>query len=264
MEWFRTAFGLYTLQSAAKVRQLIQYRVDFFFGVLLTFGFSIMGPLFQFLIFTKTRGYPGWTFDQMLVLQGVLLTSTGICNSLFGGVRQQIDQLVQRGELDRLLLKPFPPLMLLLTGGFSPYAVGTIILGIVVLSLACARAGIVVLASSVALFLLMLSAGVVLFAAAVILYAALSVRWVYTGRLGEIIDKVWQFGEFPSEIYPPALSTVFMTALPLMVFAYWPAQALLGRLSPMAWLALAGAVAVCALAALGWRRQLRRYTSAGG
>jgi ABC-2 type transport system permease protein len=262
--WLRMAGGLYALQSGAKVRQLIQYRTDFFFGVLLTFGFSIMGPLFQFLIFTKTRGYPGWTFDQMLVLQGVLLTSTGICNSLLGGVRQQIDQLVQRGELDRLLLKPFPPLMLVLTGGFSPYAVGTIVLGIVVLSIACARAGIVVLASSIGLFLVMLTAGVTLFAAAVILYATLSVRWVYTGRLGEIIDKVLQFGEFPSEIYPPILSTVFMTILPLTVFAYWPAQALLGRLGPMAWVALAGAITVCTLAALGWRGQLRRYTSAGG
>jgi ABC-2 type transport system permease protein len=247
-----------------RLQALMQYRADFAVGVLATFGFSAIGPIFQFLIYQQSDGYPGWTFEQILLFQAMVLLGGGIREALFGGIRVQIGLLVQGGELDRLLLRPYPPLLLILTSGFSPYALGTLLVGACAVAWAAGNARTDISASAAVLFLLFVAAGVLLALAVQVLYCVLTVRWVYPGRLGEAMDKVRGLGEVPLEVYPPLVRTVLSTLLPLSVATHWPVQTLLGRVTPVAGTACGGAVAVWLLVRCAWARQLRRYASAGG
>jgi ABC-2 type transport system permease protein len=264
MERIKAAAGLLLLQVEIKLQRLMQYRADFFMGVLVSFGFSLMGPLFQFLLYTATKGYPGWSWSQILLFQGVMLLVGGLRDTFFGEVRQQIGQLMEKGEFDRLLLKPCPPLVFLLTSGFSPYAFGTLLVGVGAVAWAWIAGGSAITVWAVLLFLLFLGASVLLHLSSIVLFSALTVRWVFTMRLDEMMDKVLRFGEFPLNIYPLALRTIFVTALPFSVAVHWPAQALLGRLDPAAWLAFGAALVLWMLSYVFWRSQMKRYTSGGG
>jgi ABC-2 type transport system permease protein len=264
VERLRTAAGLFLWQAQVKLQRLMQYRADFFIGVFVSFGFSLMGPLFQFLLYTRTRGYPGWSWSQILLFQGVLLLVGGLRDTLFGEVQMQIDRLMDKGEFDQLLLKPCPPLLNLLVCGFSPKALGTLLVGGSAVTWAWLSSGSPVTLSAILLFLLFLGASILLFSCASIFYCSLTVRWIYTMRLGEMLGKVLMFSDFPLNVYPLALRTVFVTVLPFSIAIHWPAQALLGRLEPGAWIAFCATVAAWALSYMFWLSQMKRYSSGGG
>jgi ABC-2 type transport system permease protein len=264
VRWIGPAVRLFGLQSQVKLQRLMQYRVDFAVGMVACFALSATGPVFQLLIYARTSGYPGWTWRQILVFQAVLLLSTGIREVFFGDVRPQIERLVERGEFDRLLLKPFPPLLHLLSGGFAPHALGTLLAGTGTLIWAARYGGAAPDPVAYLLFVVFLGAATLLHLSVHILYCTLTLRWTYPLRLSESMDRVATFGEYPQEVFPLALRTVLVTVLPLSVATYWPAQALLGRVNAVAWIALAGAVALTVVVVRLWGRQLRHYASAGG
>jgi ABC-2 type transport system permease protein len=264
LRWIGPGLQLFMLQSQVKLQRLLQYRVDFAVGMAACFALSATGPVFQLLIYTRTSGYPGWTWRQILVFQAILLLSTGIREAFFGDVRPQIERLVERGEFDRLLLKPFPPLLLLLTGGFAPHALGTLLAGIGTLFWAERYGGAAPDPVAYLLFVVFLGAATLLHLSVHVLYCTLTLRWTYPMRLSESFDRVATFGEYPQEVFPLVLRTVFLTVLPLSVATYWPAQALLGRANGIAWIALAGAVAVAVAVVRLWGLQMRHYASAGG
>jgi ABC-2 type transport system permease protein len=264
MRWTWTVVSLFLLQTQVKLARMMQYRVDFAVGVLVSLGFSAMMPLFQLLIYSRTRGFPGWSYHQILLFQGVLLVTSGLRELLLGDVRPQIEQLTERGELDRLLTKPFPPLLLILTGGFSPYSFGLIVVGAGTLGYAWAQPGVGVTVGGFALFLVLLCASLMLALSASILYCTLAVRWTYLMRLDETMDKVLGFGNYPLQVYPTFFRVVFLTLLPFSVATFLPAQALLGRVGPSALTATAATLAVFVLMLWFWHRQLEQYTSAGG
>ncbi len=264
MRWLKTALELFSLQSQLKLQQLMQYRLDFFLGILLTFGVAAVGPLLQFLIYTQTKGYPGWNLNQILLFQAVFLLSTGIEATCFGEVRGTLGRLMVRGEFDRLLLKPFPPLLQLFTSGFSPYSLGTLLLGCGIVAWTWLRSGADLTLSAFFSFLVFLTIGVMLSLSASILYCALTVRWVYTSMLRLLLDFMFYYTGRPLDVYPLFWRTLFITVLPFSVAVHWPAQALLGRLDLSAWIA-AGATLIIWLGVLWfWGRQLKQYTSAGG
>jgi ABC-2 type transport system permease protein len=258
------AFGLFGLNSKILLMRKMQYRADFAMGVVVAIGFSALGPLAQFLLYSKSNGYPGWTWDQMLLFQATLLLMGGICDVLFGTLRENIDALMEKGEFDRLLLRPYPPLMLLLTGGFKPYGLGSVLVGVGALVYAGARLGFPGGLSGMSLFLLFAIARILLQISINVLYCFFSVRWVYTMRLGEIMDKVMSYGNYPMEIFPRAIRIVFETFLPFAIACYWPAKALLGPLGWMAAASLAGTVLFLFFTLALWRGQLKSYVSAGG
>ncbi len=240
------------------------YRADFAISIAVSLLFSAMGPLFQFFLYRNSNGYPGWTWDQILVFQAVLLLSNGLCETLLGGVRGQIEGLMQNGEFDRVLLKPWPPLLLILSGGFNPAGLGGLVAGVAAIAWAGWNAGLPGGAVGVAAFLVFLAARLLLQAAVHIVYCALTVRWVYPMRLPEIVDKILNWGNFPLEVFPRILQLVFTTIVPFSLACHWPAKALLGEAGPVSVASLACAAVGFFLCVLFWNAQLKRYSSGGG
>jgi ABC-2 type transport system permease protein len=261
---FGEALGLFLFKSKMLLMRMMQYRFNFVMGLLVAFGFSALGPLAQFLLYSNSNGYPGWNWDQMLLFQAVLLLVNGLTDILFGSVRSAIDSLMEKGEFDRLLLRPYPPLMILLTSGFKPYGLGTVAVGAAGTLWAVVRIGVPAGALGFAFFFVFLMARLLLQAGVHILYCFFTVRWVYPMRLGEITDKILAYGNYPMEIYPAFLRALFTTALPFAIACYWPAKALLGPVSWSAFASLGGTALLVLVAFALWKRQLKSYVSGGG
>lgn len=264
MKVITSLFSLYVIGAKLKIAQAMEYRTDFFLSVAITLTFSLFGPLFQFLIYTKTNGYPGWTFDQILLFQAVLLFWSGIVETLFGEYKEHMHLVVQQGIFDRYLLMPYPTIGLLLTKGFAYRAIGTLSAGAIALYIVINRINVPIGLFEIFMFVLLLVAGIVLYISILILYSIVALRLVYVDRLKEIFQKIVEFGSFPAEIFTGALRFCYLAILPIGIWMYYPSQAILGRLDAFVIWSIMSTVILFLMAIHLWKMHLKKYTSAGG
>ncbi len=263
MSVFKT-IELFAWYARIRLQRNMSYRADFIAGLLISLCNAAVGPLFQFLLFTTTKGYPGWTLPQVMLFQGMVLLFTGICGMLFGRVFENVSTMVWRGDFDRMLILPHRPIKLLLCSGFNAGSVGVMLSGIVLLWVSGRTLGIVVTPVRLALVLLGIVCGLTLFCAFLVGYCILLVMVTRNSRVEEVIMAMFNFAGYPAQIFPKAIATVLSTVLPFLVVAYFPSQVLLGRADA----AVVPGMFVCFLALgvtlLIWERMLKRYTSVGG
>lgn len=254
-------FGQY---SKMKLARGMQYRSDFFMGILISFTYSILAPIFQYLIITQSKGYPRWNWKQAILLQGVILLWLGIRDLLFGEVRGYVEAMVKGGEFDRLLLKPYPAIGVILSSGFYYQALGSIIAGLIVIQIALKQLMLTVSWWKVGVFAGFFMGGILLYMTITILYCVLIIMMTYMGRLGEIVDKLLQFSQNPIDILPSAARIISTTILPIAVWIYFPAETLLNRLDIKSFFSL-GVCIILFLAGIKiWNVSVKKYTSAGG
>ncbi|MCD1258926.1 ABC-2 family transporter protein [Paenibacillus athensensis] len=264
MKRFSGLLRLYVWHMKLSVSRAMMYRFDFVTGLVISIALSGIGPFVQYLYFTNTRGYPGWTLDQVLLFQGLLLLWFGLRDLLFGDLRNTVMNMVWKGEFDRLLLKPYPPIGVLLCSGFQLNGIGSCIAGVSLTVVSYMRLHVPFEWTMAPLLLLLLISGVVLFMAITIFYCAIVIMLVQMGRIGEMMDMVTNFGNYPINIYPALLQMAMVTCLPFAVWTYYPAQILLDRADNGLWLAAACCFGLFGLSIMYWNRSLRKYTSAGG
>ncbi|XEC93610.1 ABC transporter permease [Paenibacillus tarimensis] len=240
------------------------YRADFLLNLVISLVFTSMGPIVQYLIFTQTNGYPGWNTEQILLFQGILLFSMGLNNTILGEVKGTAVNIMRNGDFDRYLIKPYPAIGVLLTGGFSLKHVGTLIAGTAITVYMVIHMRLVPGAVDILLFLWFIAAGVIAYMGITILFCGLVIVLIQMGRLESFLDNVMRFAGYPIELYNGLFRTAFVTLVPLAVLAYLPAQALLRRLDwSMVWGSF-GALLIFVLSLRFWNRCIRKYTSAGG
>jgi len=242
----------------------MQYRVDFFLGIFISLGLSSLGPIFQYLIFSQTRGYPDWNIKQIVLYQGVLLLWFGIKDMLFGEIRSYIETMIKNGEFDMILLKPYPPIGLILSNGFYFQGIGPIIAGLIIIIFSVRSMFLHISFISIILFLLFFLIGIILYMALTIFYCTITIMLVYMNRLGEIIDKFLRFTNYPVEIFMPFLRIIFIVFFPIAVWVYLPTQALLNRVEIYSFISIIGSIIVFTLSIIMWNFTLKKYTSAGG
>jgi ABC-2 type transport system permease protein len=254
----------FILNSKLRMAQAMQYKVDFFLGVFISLSFSCLGAVFQYLIFTQTRGYPRWNLEQIILLQGVMLFWTGIKDLLFAEVRGYVEVMVRDGNFDRLLLKPYSPIGVILASGFYHQALGTILGGLAIMAFAAIRLELAPTPWQVLLFLGFIFCGIILHMAVTVLYCVTAIMLVQMGRLGEILDKLLAFSQYPIDILPAAVRLTMYVVVPIAVWIYFPTEVLLGRLEPIAFLGMGTCFILFLVSLRLWSLGLTRYTSAGG
>ena len=242
----------------------MQYKADFFIGIFLAMTFSSLGPVFQYLIFSQTRGYPRWNLPQIILFQGVMLVWLGLKDLLFGDIRLTVEAMVKGGNFDRLLLKPYSAIGVILAGGFYFQGAGTIIAGGTIVVVAALRLGLTLSWWQPLALAAFLAAGLLLHMAITVLYCITVIMITHMGRLGEILDKLLAFSQFPIDILNPVFRMIITVGIPIAVWIYFPTETLLNRVEPIAMVSVASAGILLWASLLLWKVALKKYTSAGG
>jgi len=255
---------LLALDLQMKLKRALAFRLNFAANLAISLCYSLIFSLFQFCVYAGLRGYPGWRAEQMLLFQAVLLFWTGSVELLFGGVRDYIDLEITYGNLDRLFVSPPQVLVSLLSRGTNVQASATVLAGALASAVMLARLGLRPTWIEALSFAVFFGAGLLFYVALLIVYSACTLFMVKMERLREVFDRVLFFASFPADLYAGAGKALLIVAFPLALWVYLPVQTLLGRLENFAVLAVGTATASFALAVAFWRRQERRYVSAGG
>ncbi|CAM4432827.1 ABC transporter permease [Paenibacillus tarimensis] len=255
---------LYFWNMKISLQKMMVYRFDFIASLLVSILVSGIGPYVQYLYFTRSNGYPGWTLNEMFLFQGLLLLWLGLRDLLFGDIRGYVIKFIRSGDFDKLLIKPYSPVGVILVSGFSLSGIGPCSAGMVVLLVAWSQLNLTLCWETVVLLIVMFISGLLLYLAIIIMFSAITIMLVQMNGIGLIIDRLLGFADYPVDIFPKAVQTVLLTALPFAVWTFYPTQILLGRSDIGMWVASASSLIVLWISLQCWKRCLHHYTSAGG
>jgi ABC-2 type transport system permease protein len=241
------------------------YRANFAISVLHSLLALATGLLSLGIIYSQVDDLRGWDFASAQMVLGVFLTVSALRGLVIGPSLDSLagmDGEVWRGTFDFTLLRPLRTQFLVSVRRWRLFALFDLLLGLLVLGTAVARADVAVTTAQLATFALALAAGLLVLYA-ILLAAASLVFWMPGFMIGWVFDAVFQMARYPVGVYPGWLQLALTWIVPVGIITTVPAAALGGELAPASLVAsLAVAILLVVAASLLFRAGLRRYASA--
>ena len=244
--------------------RLLEYRVSFLFSLLDTAAQLALLVVTYLVLYRFTPELAGWSRADALVLLGVYWIFDGVWSFQLSRNLARVSQLIRRGNLDFLLLRPLPPPFLVACWqGMDLQQLGKIAQGFLLTAYAGHTAGVVWSAGHIL--------GAVAFGLCGLarLYAlrfaiATCTFWVMqTDALYELFYSLFSAARFPVTYFREPVRGVLTYVVPVAFASTFPAQALLGRadyrLLPIGLVLSAAALLA---ATRFWHHAIRAYTSA--
>ncbi|PRY58630.1 ABC transporter permease [Glycomyces artemisiae] len=221
------------------------------------------------VMLTRFEALGGWTMWEVVLLYCMFLAVLGL-QYLFTLHLNRIDEFIQDGTLDQMLVRPVSPLLQLVAREFHLrnlfHHFGTGIVGVLIamagLGLAWTPERVAILAASLVGGTLLLT-GMVLALASLAFWTVRSQVFLFgTAEIQEAVQH------YPATVFGQWFVRAMTFLLPLAFVNYYPVMALTGRadeaMHPLLPYAspLVGS-AVLAVGVVVWRAGLRRYESTG-
>lgn len=242
----------------------MEYRWNFLLQIFYGPAYVLVLFLTMTVVFSKTVSLAGWTYQEAIVLFAVfhLLYSTCLLFFLMS-VRYFLWTGVRIGQPDLVMTKPISTQFLLTFGkpelNQVPLIIGLLILFFYQLFVGQFSIGLI----DVLFFILTFGLGIVIAYTAITTYMTVGFYVTKAAQVVEFFDKVADYSQYPTPIFPASLQLVFFSVIPISFFSFVPTGLLLGKLSPM--------MVVYTVAAAGvfiiinqfvWKKALKHYSSA--
>lgn len=254
---------LYLHMFRLNLKSVAIYDKDFLFGVLAMVlkcatNFSIL-----FILFLVIDDISGWTFDEMMFLYGFSIASYAVWHCFFINTIT-IPTFIQNGELDRFLIRPVNPILLIMMDGFDEDGWGELLFGVVVLIIAAARLDI--LSPALLLLPVYLVFGSLIFAGISIILASISFFTIGESDVTDITMELQELARYPVPIFGQNFGFFLSFVLPIGFAAYYPSRIFLrpGYESIVFFIATpVVGVLFFAFSYYVWTFSLRKYSSSG-
>lgn len=266
--WLRIWFHLriYFLLQTVHLRTALTYEADFWIGIVgvaLTQG---AGIIFVWTIFQHIPSVDGWSLWEVALLYALVVIPRGLVELLCDGM-WNLRAMVNRGELDRLLVRPVSPLLQLITQFSSIHGLGSVLLGSVVLAESVYRLQLAWNGWDVLLLALTLLNAVLLMGSINLLTNCIAF-WdpSASSSFPFLIQNFCDFGKFPLTLYNRLMQFILTWLVPFAFVSYYPGLVLLRRAEASPWLAygtpLSGPLLLLVAISV-WRIGLSRYQGTG-
>ncbi len=236
-------------------------------GQFLVTGIEILAV---WALFDRFGAVAGWTLGEVALFYGLVNVMFAIADALGRGYDVLGSELLRSGGFDRLLLRPRPLWLQLMTHDLRISRLGRLLQGLLVIGYASSAASLDWTAGSVAIALFAIAGGVALFLGILVLQGTLAFWTVESLEVANVLTYGGvQAAQYPLSLYARWLRWCLTFIVPLAAVAYYPVLAILGRPDPLgmpAWLGLVSPLAgfvFLALAFGAWRIGLRHYASTG-
>jgi ABC-2 type transport system permease protein len=243
-----------------------EYRTDFVIGITAMTLSTLAAVLYSWVIFQNIVSLNGWTFGQMLFLQGLLAIIGGLWGAFFSGLSPwRLDEEIRQGTLDQVLLKPVGTMKYLIISYIDKDDFGRIITALVMLVVGASLSGIVWGIDNTLMLLVFIASGLVIDFSIMTIFSSLSFWTTKARSLAGIIWHLMNFANYPLEIYNPVIIFLLTFIIPLGFISYYPAETFLGKglYVQVAYLSPVVALIFLTIAYSIWRYSLRHYASTG-
>jgi ABC-2 type transport system permease protein len=257
-------FNFFVESVKLRIEEQMMYKLNFIIRMITLMSFDLVFPLVTILIYMTSNGFPGWSFEQILLFQGIFIMINSIDRMFFQRVDWSLAYDVRAGLFDRYLLYPINALVYISFTNFGLEHIADFILGTGLIIYSVIKLHIVLTFSNVFLFLGFIIIGLLFILTLAILKFSIIIRVVKIGRLGEFFRTLKNYGQYPVEIYNAFLSSVFRYIIPLTLLGYIPSLILLNKMTENFFIAGFVVFISFVLSIMLWKSSLKKYTSAGG
>ncbi len=243
----------------------LSYRFNFILKTITHTLTSAIIPLITLLVYTVSSGIPGWSLEEFLLLNGSFMFIGGLGSTLFQSMTWRTIDKIWHGRYDMDLIRPVRPLVLATLNTFNPDGLAYIFVGASIMAVSLVKMHWVFNAISTLSFVLLVGLALLFFYSIDIITIALSFLFVKTFALANAVEEIINIGKYPLSIYGSTGMVLFTFLFPVGLAGFYPAQALLGKLSFL----MIGKLALVAFAFFGfslllWSVWMKKYSSAGG
>jgi ABC-2 type transport system permease protein len=267
---FRHDLHLYRRLVALQIRAQLRYRAS----VLIDIGTLAIVTALEFtailLYFNRFHTIVGWHVGEVTLLAAFVALGASLADTIGAGL-DAFDEVIRRGEFDRVLLRPVNTFVQILGSDVRLRKLGRVASGLALFALAL---HLLPGWHWTPLKLLVIPLGILtnvgIFLGILLLGATLCFWTIETTELVNIpFDGGREMMNYPLTIYNGTLQGVFLFVVPLAFGAFLPTCYILDRPLPFglpAWVVFLGpgvALAFFAVALALWRLGTRRYQSTG-
>lgn len=257
---------LYFILQLVQLRAAIEYRTDFWIGIVGAMLQQATGLIFVSALFAQIPEIEGWSAWNIAILYGLAMVPKGITELFCDGpwlLRSQVNS----GEFDRVLIRPISPALQSATAIASIHGLGQLVLGVVVLWIGMDRSNLAFAWWTLPFLLLTIAASTVMIGA--LNYAINMIGfWEPSTQsaLPTMMALMVDFAKFPLDVFNLVIRGLVTVIIPYAFISYFPALLLLDRNTPWRWLGLATPLVtalVVAFTAWLWAKALNRYQGVG-
>jgi len=244
------------------------YRADILLWALGILIINLVDLALLGVLLRTFKSLGGWSIWEVVFLYCTFLAALGL-QQLFTWRFIAIEEYVQEGLLDPLLLRPSPPLLQIAGSELAHKDLAHVGLGIAGIAVAAARLGLPWTPSRLAWLVVLLVSGAIALAGITLALCSLAF-WTVRSRMfffgTQELQEIVQ--HYPAQLFGKWFLRLISTVLPFAFVNYYPTLILLGRAhdAPSPLLAYGSpliALVVAAVALGIWRGGLRRYQSTG-
>lgn len=257
---------LYAKLQLVQIRAAVEYRADFWIGILGAMLQQGAGLVFVTALFSQIPEVAGWTVWNIAILYGLAMLPKGL-TELFCDGPWTLRAKVNTGEFDRVLVRPISPALQSATAIVSIHGFGQVMLGIIVLSMGISRSDMAVHWWTLPyLALIVISSAVMIGALNFVINMTGFWEPSAQSALPTMLALLIDFAKFPLDIYTMVIRGLVTVVMPYAFVSYFPALLMLDRDTGWKWLGLATPL-VTALVLLFtswlWGKALDRYQGVG-
>ncbi|MCO5218808.1 MAG: ABC-2 family transporter protein [Thermomicrobiales bacterium] len=242
----------------------VQYRADFFLGVVnaaVQFATQLLAIT---IVFNQTESLGGWSRQDLIVLVGVHAIVSGILGMIFSPSIGSFLESIRLGTFDFLLTKPVDAQLLASVQSVAPQSTALIAAGLAIIGYGLhAGAGFPGI-GAVLMFILLLLAGLCMVYSFMLVLASMAFWFVKLDNIMNIFSVMFgNAGTWPITIFPAWLRGMLTFIIPIAFAVTIPAQALTGALTVgNVALTFALAAVFLTISRFFWRFAIRQYTGA--
>jgi ABC-2 type transport system permease protein len=252
---------LYFLQFSFS--KAMEFRLDFFFRVLMDIIYYAVNILFFKVLFLHTTLIAGWTSEQMTVFVATYLLVDAINMTIFSSNMWWLPVFINKGELDYYLIRPVSPLFFLSLREFAANSFLNLLIALAFFIYSILQSGIALSVSNLSVFLLLIVNGSLIYYCVQMLMI-LPVFWTHSSR--GFVDLFYSMGvamERPDRIYRGVIRIIFTMILPFGLIASFPARMFIEGIDAGTMIhLLIVSLGLWSLMLLVWKWGLRNYSSA--
>ncbi len=240
----------------------LEFRANFFAKVAQNIVWIFFFLLILLVIYRNTNSVAGWSRGDAFILSATCFLMNAFSQALFFSL-MEIPSQVRLGTLDFVITKPIDTQFWVSTRRFNFDQVGTLIAGVVMVTIGVISTGLHPDTLQWAAYLVLIACSLAIFYSFQLFLMTTGIWLVRVDNLWVLGESVMQVSRFPLDIYEGGIQRFFTFMLPLAFIATIPAKQLVKGfdLQMMLLGVLWAAVALIATRAF-WQFAMRHYTSA--
>ena len=247
------------------LKSLIEYRVDFIFGLVGFIFVQLTGVIFIQLIFSSIPSLDGWSYYEVLFIYGLAQVPRGIDHVCTDNLWLLSGRIILQGGFDKYLLRPLNPLFHLLAERFQPDGFGEIIIGIILMITAWTKLNLEMTFSKLLILVSTILFATLIYTAIKLAVASISFWIKFAQSYLYMTYQLSTFTKYPLSIYPKAIKLMLTFIIPFAFTGYYPGAYFLGRESFFNGIVMTHVISVVSIfiAYFIWTQGLKKYESAG-